>query len=45
MKMKKKKKKFFQCDRRTDCQTVIGDEKKMKSPGEGRGEDSKMILL
>ena len=47
--MKMGKKMLLQCDGRTDCQTVIGDERKMKSPGEsrgghGRGEDSKMIL-
>ena len=35
--MKMEKKLFLQCDGRTDCQTVRGDERKMKSPGESRG--------
>ena len=28
---------LLQCDGRTDCQTVRGDERKMKSPREFRG--------
>ena len=34
--MKMEKKMLFKCDRRTDCQTVRGDERKMKSLRESR---------
>ena len=34
--MKIKKNIFLQCDRRIDCQTIKGDERKLKSLGEGR---------
>ena len=34
--MKMEKKILLQCDRRIDCQTIRGDERKLKSLGEGR---------
>ena len=41
VKMGKKKKRLLQCDGRTDCQTARGDERKMKSPWDGRGGEGR----